>query len=153
VFEAGKMGRVYAFEADNGTRVWETAVGRHLSDTGPLPAKKPVLVLPGELGGVETPMAYDGSSLYVPVVNLGFLETSSSVKPAGKAGLLGGTGELVALDPASGKMRWKRAFESADYGAATVSNDVVFTSTFDGKVYALSTREGEVLWSAQARAA
>ena len=71
VFAAGKMGRVYAFQADDGNQVWQTAVGRHQHDTGPLPAKKPPLVLPGKLGGVETPMAYDGTSLFVPVVNLG----------------------------------------------------------------------------------
>jgi outer membrane protein assembly factor BamB len=151
VFAAGKMGRVFAFRAADGKPVWETAVGRHLNDTGPLPAKKPVLVLPGELGGVETPMAYDGSSLYVPVVNLGFRYTSSKVQPP-KAGLFGGTGELVALNPADGSVRWKRTFKAADYGAATVSNDVVFTSTLDGKIYALATKDGSILWSAQAPA-
>ncbi len=152
VFAAGKMGRVFAFRAADGKRVWEAAVGRHVHDTGLLPAKKPELVLPGELGGVETPMAYDGGSLYVPVVNLGFRYTSSTAKPAPKAGLFGGTGEFVALNPADGSVRWKRTFTTADYGAATVSNDVVFTSTFDGKIYALSTKDGSILWSAQAPA-
>jgi len=153
VFAAGKMGRVFAFQAADGKRVWETAVGRHLNDTTPLlPAKKPLLVLPGELGGVETPMAYDGTSLYVPVVDLGFDYTSTSVKPAAKAGLFGGTGELVALNPTDGSVHWKRSFPSADYGAATVSNDVVFTSTLDGKVYALSAKDGSILWKAQAPA-
>jgi alcohol dehydrogenase (cytochrome c) len=152
VFAAGKMGRVVAFQASNGNSVWEASVGMHLHDTGPLPAKKPLLVLPGELGGVETPMAYDGSSLYVPVVDLGFDYTSTSVKPASKAGLFGGTGELVTLNPADGTVRWKRTFKAADYGAATVSNDVVFTSTLDGKIYALSTKDGSILWTAQAPA-
>jgi outer membrane protein assembly factor BamB len=151
VFAAGKMGRVVAYQAADGKRLWETPVGRHLNDTGLL-GKKPTLVLPGELGGVETPMAYDGSSLYVPVVNLGFRYTSSSVKPASKAGLFGGTGQLVALDPTTGAARWTRTFTSADYGAATVSHDVVFTSTLDGKIYALSTKDGSTLWSAQAPA-
>ena len=32
-------------------------------------------------------MAYDGRSLYVPVVNLGFTLHASSSKPAGKTGL------------------------------------------------------------------
>ena len=95
-------------------------------------------------------MAYDGRSLYVPVVNLGFSYTASSSKPAGKAGLAGGTGELVALNPSSGSVQWRRTFPSSVYGAATVSNDVVFTSTLSGKVYALSTRDGSTLWSAQA---
>jgi alcohol dehydrogenase (cytochrome c) len=144
------MGRVYAFVATDGKQLWQKPVGTHVNDTGPLPAGKSTLVLPGTLGGVETPMAYDGRSLYVPVVNLGFTFTPSSSKPAGKAGFAGGTGELVALSPSSGSVQWRRTFPSSVYGAATVSNDVVFTSTLNGKVYALSTRDGSTLWSAQA---
>jgi outer membrane protein assembly factor BamB len=150
VFAAGKMGRVYAFVAADGKQLWQRPVGTHLNDTGLLPAKKSTLVLPGTLGGVETPMAYDGTSLYVPVVNLGFTFTPSSSKPAGKAGFAGGTGELVALNPSSSSVQWQHKFPSAVYGAATVSNDVVFTSTLSGKLYALSTRDGRILWSAQA---
>ena len=152
VFAAGKMGRVYAFTAADGKQLWQRPVGTHLNDTGLLPARKETLVLPGALGGVETPMAYDGHSLYVPVVNLGFSYTASSSKPAGKTGLAGGTGELVALSPATGSVQWRRRFQSSVYGAATVSNDVVFTSTLNGKIYALSTRDGSTLWSAQAPA-
>jgi outer membrane protein assembly factor BamB len=151
VFAAGKMGRVYAFQAANGKRVWAKAVGEHVHDLGSLPARKKTLVLPGAVGGVETPMAYDGTSLYVPDVNLGFVYTASTVKPA-RSGIFSGTGELLALNPATGSTRWVHRFPTADYGAATVSNDVVFTSTFNGKVYALDSRSGAVLWSAQAPA-
>ena len=35
---------------------------------------------------------------------------------------------------------------------ATVANDVVFTSTFDGTVYGLSVHDGRVLWHAKLRA-
>jgi alcohol dehydrogenase (cytochrome c) len=41
---------------------------------------------------------------------------------------------------------------SPDLGCATVSNDVVFTSTYDGTVYALATRDGSVLWRSRLRA-
>ena len=54
------------------------------------------------------------------------------------------------MNPSSGSVQWRRRFPSSVYGAATVSNDVVFTSTLNGKVYALSTRDGSTLWSAQA---
>ena len=37
-----------------------------------------------------------------------------------------------------------------DIGAATVANDVVFTSTYDGVSYGLSAKTGSVLWSAKA---
>jgi outer membrane protein assembly factor BamB len=152
VFAAGKMGRVYAFRAADGKRIWMRPVGRHLNDSGLLSLRHPTLVYPGILGGVETPMAYDGRSLYVPVVNLGFRFTRDGEKPASAAGLFGGTGQLVALDPANGAVRWSRRFSTADYGAATVANDVVFTATFDGRVYALNSRTGATLWSVQAPA-
>jgi mono/diheme cytochrome c family protein len=34
-----------------------------------------------------------------------------------------------------------------DSGSKTLSNDVVFTTTFDGTVWALSAKTGDVLWS------
>jgi outer membrane protein assembly factor BamB len=57
-----------------------------------------------------------------------------------------GRGRLVALDAASGGRLWERRFPSPSFGCATVSNDVVFTSTYDGTVYALAARDGRVLW-------
>jgi outer membrane protein assembly factor BamB len=45
---------------------------------------------------------------------------------------------------------WKHPFRSLDIGAATVANDVVFTSTYSGTSYALSVKDGSVLWSAKA---
>jgi alcohol dehydrogenase (cytochrome c) len=38
------------------------------------------------------------------------------------------------------------------FGAATVANDVVFTSTFDGTIYAFATATGKQLWKTRARA-
>jgi hypothetical protein len=37
-------------------------------------------------------------------------------------------------------------------GAATVANDVVFTSTYDDTIYALDTKSGTTLWTTKARA-
>ena len=41
---------------------------------------------------------------------------------------------------------------SPNFGCATVSHDVVFTSTYDGAVYALGVRDGAILWHAHMRA-
>jgi alcohol dehydrogenase (cytochrome c) len=38
------------------------------------------------------------------------------------------------------------------FGCATVADDVVFTSTYDGVVYALDAESGERLWSYRLRA-
>jgi outer membrane protein assembly factor BamB len=146
VIGAGKSGKVVAFRAANGQRLWTLNIGKHKNDLGPLPAKK-VLVCPGPLGGVETPMAQDGNALYVPWVDMCAMGSSTGL---GALNFAGGTGGLAAVDPATGAVIWKRPFKSLDIGAATVANDVVFTSTYSGTSYALSARDGSVLWSAKA---
>jgi alcohol dehydrogenase (cytochrome c) len=148
VIGAGKSGKVVAFRADNGQRLWTLNVGKHKNDIGPLPAKE-VLVCPGPLGGVETPMAQDSKALYVPWVDMCARSSATSL---GALNFAGGTGGMVAVNPVTGKVLWKHPFKSLAIGAATVANDVVFTSTFDGISYALSTKDGSVLWSAKARA-
>jgi len=146
VIGAGKSGKVVAFRADNGQRLWTLNVGKHQNDIGLLP-KKPVLVCPGPLGGVETPMAQDSKALYVPWVDMCALSSSTSL---GALDFAGGTGGMAAVNPATGAVIWKHPFKKLDVGAATVANDVVFTSTYDGISYALSTKDGSVLWSAKA---
>ena len=66
---AGKMGKVYAYRAADGTPLWSVPVGTHQNDEGPLPPD-PVVIYPGTLGGVETPMALAGGRLFVPWVDL-----------------------------------------------------------------------------------
>ncbi len=66
---AGKMGKAFAYRADNGQHLWTVSVGKHKNDTGRLP-RKPIDITPGELGGVETPMAYAAGRLFVPWLDL-----------------------------------------------------------------------------------
>jgi outer membrane protein assembly factor BamB len=56
---------------------------------------------------------------------------------------------MTALNQKTGKPVWTHQFTSSPYGGATVSNDVVFTTTFDGTLWALSTKTGAVLWQQQ----
>jgi outer membrane protein assembly factor BamB len=150
VVGAGKMGRVYAWNALNGQPLWTKAVGKHVNDVGPLP-KKQVQVCPGDFGGVETPMAQANGTLFVPWLNLCAVGSSTSESvPAQNFGMA--TGGLTALDVTTGKVKWTRHLPHANFGAATVANDVVFTSDFTGKVYAYSTDIGKLLWKAQAPA-
>jgi uncharacterized cupredoxin-like copper-binding protein len=143
VIGAGKSGKVVAFRADNGKRLWTRNVGVHKFDSGPFPLKKAVCYEPGFLGGVETPMAASGNLVYVPFVNLCFDATATGIKSAG--GFNGGTGGLAALDSATGKIVWQKNLPSPAYGAATVANDVVFTATLAGKIYAFDTQTGKAL--------
>ena len=129
---AGKMGKVYAYRADNGQHLWTRPVGKHQNDTGLLP-RKPINVFPGIFGGVETPMALAANRLFVPWLNF-----PTRASATGIAGGLGnfktGTGGLTAIDPGAGKVLWQNKLPSEDFGAATVANDVVFTSTYAGTI-------------------
>ncbi|GAA3002490.1 PQQ-binding-like beta-propeller repeat protein [Kitasatospora sp. NPDC006786] len=146
VVAAGKMGKVYAYRADDGTPLWTLPVGTHLNDEGPLP-DTPTTVLPGIIGGVETPMALSRGRLFVPWVD-------NPAKLDSRGGLqlpdyTVGRGGLTAADVATGKVLWQRDLPQMALGAATVANDVVFTSTFDGQVYGFDTTTGATLWTAR----
>ena len=47
------------------------------------------------------------------------------------------------------RVLWQHRLPSMAFGAATVANDVVFTSTYDGTIYAFATATGKRLWKAQ----
>lgn len=153
VLTAGKMGYVYAFDADSGKRLWERPVGIHNGhdrDNELALARRyerletPVTVYPGVLGGVETQMAVKGDTVYAPIVNLPVTFESQERQ---RLDFTGGTGEMVALDVGTGEVKWRRRFATPAYGAATVANNLVFTTTFDGTLYALDADTGEIAWS------
>jgi alcohol dehydrogenase (cytochrome c) len=150
VIGAGKMGKVYAWKASSGAPVWQASVGRHVNDTGPLP-KKPVTVCPGDFGGVETPMAQANGTVFVPWLNL-CAQASATSFSVPQTAFAKATGGLTAFDASTGKVKWQKTLPHPNFGAATVSNDVVFTSDFTGKIYAFSTATGKQLWTAQAPA-
>jgi outer membrane protein assembly factor BamB/cytochrome c5 len=156
VISAGKGGIAFAVSAETGKLLWETPVGVHNGhdkdnlyamhhEYSKLPKPgTPYNVEPGEFGGVETPYATNGKLTFFPILNWPTNFTTQSF-----ATFEQGTGELVALDNATGKVVWDHKFKEGDYGAATVSNDLVWTSTFGGKLYAMNAETGDVVWSTQ----
>jgi len=148
VIGAGKLGKVIAFSRETGAILWTTNVGIHQNDQLANIPKEGVRVYPGIFGGVETPMAYADGVVYVPVVNLYAEYIPSSV--TGIQPFNEGTGELVALDVNTGKILWDKTFNAINVGGATVVNDLVFTATFDGKVYAFNRFTGDQVWTYQA---
>ena len=154
VLVAGKMGKVYAYRADSGQHLWTRSVGKHENDTGPLP-RKVVTIFPGDTGGVETPMALAAGRLFVPWLDLSTRAGATGL-PGGLAGaspnLRAGRGGLTAFDAASGKVLWQNKLPSMDFGAATVANDVVFTSDYAGTIFAFDTQTGKTLWTKKAPA-
>jgi len=150
VIAAGKMGTVYAFDRATGSLQWTVPVGKHENDTLDVLTGE-TKVLPGILGGVETCMAYSDSIVYVPVVDM-----STNYLPEGvnysSINFAAGKGELVAIDVNLGRILWTKLYDTLNVGAATVVNDVVFTATFDGKIYAYKAKTGEQVFTYQAPA-
>jgi len=53
---------------------------------------------------------------------------------------------MVAVNQDTGAVEWDTPLPSSPYGAATVTNDVVFTTTFKGYLYALDATTGAILF-------
>ena len=150
VVGAGKSGYVIAFRASDGARLWTLAIGRHNRyQSGPLPSK-PVVYCPGGLGGVLTPMAEARGVLYVPWIDLCFKGSATGLVRGGPVPPV--SGGLAAVDTSTGAILWKHIFTTMDAGAATVADNVVFTSTYDGTIYAFSAETGATLWHTKAPA-
>jgi outer membrane protein assembly factor BamB len=154
IVSAGKAGIAIANDAKTGKLLWKDKLGkRNGHDNDNLLAlhhqysklkKTPYTQLPGNIGGVETPYATDGTTAYFPVNLLAakiYSQTKFSIGNAAAA-----PGEMVAIDQATGKIKWQHKFPHTPYGAATVTNDLVFTTTFDGTVWALNKGTGAVVW-------
>jgi alcohol dehydrogenase (cytochrome c) len=151
VLVAGKLGKAFAYRADNGRRLWTVSVGKHQNDNGPLPSKA-TNIIPGDFGGVETPMALADGRLFVPWLDFPARANSRGLVGGFATNFKTASGGFTAVDAGSGKVLWQRKLPSADFGAATVANDVAFTSTYAGTVYAFDTQTGETLWTAKAPA-
>jgi outer membrane protein assembly factor BamB len=152
VIATGKMGKLFAWDATTGKARWQISFGKHSNDTGLLPNKL-VTVCPGFAGGVLTPPATAGGTLFVPFTDNLCSIASATSQTTPPQNVARGTGGLMAVDAATGKRKWKRNFRRPDFGSATVANDVVFTADWDGKLYGYSTDIGKLLWTAQAPAA
>jgi outer membrane protein assembly factor BamB len=150
---AGKSGLVVAVDAKTGKLAWKTPVGKHNGhdedgllamhgELGKLPKRE--TVWPGILGGVIAPMAASKTTLFVPVIN--HPATVEDGETIGEGEEL--SGEMVALDLATGKQEWNQTYETAAFGAPVAVNDMVFFATFDGTLHGLDGKTGGEVWSA-----
>jgi alcohol dehydrogenase (cytochrome c) len=160
VIDGGKAGIMIELDAKTGTLLWKRPVGVHsghendglltehatATSHDPLPAR--YCLQPSIYGGVETQLASDGTTTFAAVNELALPAT-----PAGYTGSVAtvvaavenATGEMVAVNQDTGTIDWDTPLPSSPYGAATVTNDVVFTTTFHGDLYALDTATGKIL--------
>jgi alcohol dehydrogenase (cytochrome c) len=153
VIGAGKMGYVYEMNAETGRLIWKTPVGAHnghdadslLALGRSLKLTAPFTILPGSLGGILTNLAQAGGSLYVVTCDLP-LTYSSLNSPVASAVAGRPTGEVEALSLATGRVEWDTRVAQLPLGAATVSNDLVLTTLYDGVLLALNRRTGAIVY-------
>jgi outer membrane protein assembly factor BamB len=93
-------------------------------------------------------MAAADGVVYVPVVDLPSTYTTPAER-VGKANFGKGTGEMVAIDLATGRQVWATKLSQIPLGGATVASDLVFTTTLTGDVIALARKDGSILWTSR----
>jgi outer membrane protein assembly factor BamB len=118
---------------------------------GALPITEAIDVYPGLLGGIETHMAYADGVVFVPYVDL--MATYNAFGLQHLQTVSEGTGGIAAINVNTGKIIWDTKLTTGcDFGAATVVNDLVFTSTYDGTLYAFNRLDGSQVWTFKAPA-
>jgi glucose dehydrogenase len=161
VIDGGKAGVMIELDAQTGKLLWQRPVGghdghendgqltEHATPTShdPLPAK--YCLEPSLYGGMLTQLASNGSTTFAAVNDFAL-----SASPTGFTGSIASqfrafynaVGEMVAVNQDTGTVIWDTPLPSSPFGAATVTNDVVFTTTFKGYLYALDAASGAILF-------
>ena len=129
-------------------RRWEASwLAMTQPDGDPLPAN--YCLEPSLYGGMLTQLASNGSTTFaavndfaLPASPTGFTGSVASQVQA----LYSAVGEMVAVNQDTGAVIWDTPLPSSPYGAATVTNDVVFTTTFKGYLYAFDATTGAILF-------
>jgi outer membrane protein assembly factor BamB/plastocyanin len=155
VFTSGKHGVVVCLDRESGEVVWRVEVGTHENyDRTEFEEDEVVEVWPGTIGGVETQFAFSAEHnlLVCPVVELASTYIGTGFDPSVEFDLFAGRGLLVALNPADGSTAWQVDLATPPYAAATICNDVVFTSGLDGLVLGFNIADGSEVFRYQASA-
>jgi alcohol dehydrogenase (cytochrome c) len=160
VIDGGKGGILIELNAQTGKLIWKLPVGIHtghdndgLLTEHAAPASHITLpaefsLEPGAFGGIETQLATNGSTVFAAVNDLGMPITVHGVAESSKAfaaSIGTANGEMVAVNVDTGKIIWDDKLPSSPYGAATVTNGVVFTTTYSGYLYAFNAATGAIL--------
>jgi alcohol dehydrogenase (cytochrome c) len=156
IIAGGKVGIVYALNARTGALLWKTPVGAHnghdndslLALAHKLTIVYPYTVEPGSLGGILSNMAMADGSVYVATIDLPISYTGPNAVDGSKAAGPE-SGEVEALSLATGKVEWDTKVPTLPLGAATVSNDLIFTTLCNGVLIALNRDTGAIVYRHQ----
>ncbi len=155
VIGSGKMGYVYEMNAKTGKLIWKTPVGKHDgNDNDGLLAldhksklKLPFTYEPGTVGGVLSNLALAGTTIYVVTDDIAFrFHSLTTVDGLPASSNPVAAGEVEALNLTTGKVEWDTKVQSFPLGAATVSNDLLFTTLYSGELLALNRTTGAVVY-------
>ena len=156
IIGSGKLGIVYAMDASTGALLWQTPVGVHNgtdNDSALLLEHKITIKLPytwepGPLGGVLSNMAVADGSVYVATINVPVKSTTmSSVDGNAAAAGESVSGDIEALNLATGAVEWDTKVDTMPLGATTVANNLIFTTLYTGKLIALNRATGAIVYS------
>jgi alcohol dehydrogenase (cytochrome c) len=162
VVGGGKMGYVYEMNAKSGKLIWKTAVGEHNGHDNDsvkllnhkLTLKAPYTISPGTLGGLLSNMAVAGNNVYLATIDFPETYTRFNYPIPTKASVSSAAGEIEALNLTTGKVEWDTTVGSLPLGAATVSNNLIFTTLFNlaqksSTMLALDRQTGKIVYRQQ----
>ena len=142
VYTATNGNIVFAVDAATGTQLWRRTTTS--DENGQLAVSGSSLVIAGDNGPFAL-AAGNGRQLWdVPTQGVVPLLGAGGVAYAGFAPKVNTTGGVTALDPATGTVAWTFRFPGvADTaGALAVADGVVYVTTGDGEIFALSAADG-----------
>ena len=163
VGDASKAGFYSILDARSGALVARTPELVRFSIPHAAPTRSGALVCPGIFGGIEYgPAAYSPLTGSVYVVGSNACDRYRAASPTAVADHRPGTddlagtvvpvgpvtGMIAAIDPASGRVRWRRALPSAAVGGVlATAGGLVFTGDDNGDLYAFDARSGDRVWT------
>lgn len=124
IFTLDAAGNVSAFSTSGGSAIWRTSLKPDREKAGSS-------WYSFSLGGGGADGSYGGGV----AADNGRLYAAS------------GFGNVVALDPGSGRKLWEKQMEAPIRAAPTAAGDRVFVVTLDGRFYCLAGADGGELWS------
>jgi len=162
VIDGGKAGIVIELSAHTGKLLWKLPVGLHnghdhdglltenATPRSHINLPRQFCLEPGTSGGILTQLASNGSTTFAAVNDLpspicGTGTGCSISKSAAIEAVFKATGEIVAVNQDTGQLEWDTRLPSSPYGATAVTNNVMFTTTFNGDLYALNAATGAIL--------
>jgi alcohol dehydrogenase (cytochrome c) len=161
VIDGGKAGILIELDAQTGRLLWKLPVGGHdghendgLLTEHATPTSRAVLpaefcLEPSTYGSILTQLASNGSTTFAAINDMALPATPAGYTMSETAmfqDILKAPGEMVAVNQDTGTVVWDTPLPPTPYGAATVTNDVVLTTTFHGDLYALNAATGAILF-------